>query len=168
MNKDRIIHQGDTAKYQVIIRHEDFDQQTDPFRVVVHGGIPDTPVTIDREDMLHDEDGNFFMLVQTAGLVGPLKAYCHYFVTDSDMGSGQREEIDIQMLAFVTDTPCPRIPCCGQCAEADGHVTYKRVYASDVNTAYLNLRDSNKENLLDRNGKQLRVHRADEDYYEDK
>ena len=46
MNKDRIIHQGDTAKYQVIIRHEDFDQQTDPFHVVVHGGIPDTPVTI--------------------------------------------------------------------------------------------------------------------------
>ncbi len=60
MNKDRIIQQGDTAKFQVIIRHEDFDQQTDPFRVVVHGGIPDTPVTIDRADMLHDEDGNFF------------------------------------------------------------------------------------------------------------
>ena len=168
MDKDKIIHQGDTAKFQVTIQHEDFDQQTDFFCVEIHGGIPDTPVTIDRDDMLHDEDGNFFMLVPTARLVGPLKAYCHYYVTDSDMGSGQREEIDIQMLAFVTDTPCPHIPCCGQCAEADAHVTYRRVYASDVNTAYMNLRDSNKENLLDSNGKQLRVHRADEDYYEDK
>lgn len=168
MDKDRIIQQGDTAKFQVIIRHEDFDQQTDPFCVVLRWGIPEQTMAIDRYDMVTDEDGSFFMKVPTAGLVGPLKAYCHYFVTDSDMGSGQREEIDIQMLAFVTDDPCPHIPCCGQCGEADAHVTYRRVYASDVNTAYLNLRDSNKENLLDSNGKQLRVHRADEDYYEDK
>lgn len=167
MNKDRIIHQGDTAKFQVIIRHEDFDQQTDPFRVVVHGGIPDTPVTIDRADMLHDEDSNFFMLLPTAGLVGPLKAYCHYFVTDSDLGSGQREEIDIQMLAFVTDTPCPRIP--GGCGcVSNAHVQYRRVYASDVNTAWLNLRTSEQQPIVDSEGRQLRVHRADEDYYEDK
>lgn len=165
MDKDRIIQQGDTAKFQVIIRHEDFDQQTDPFRVVVHGGIPDTPVTIDRADMLHDEDGNFFMLVPTAGLVGPLKAYCHYYVTDSDMGSGQREEIDIQMLAFVTDTPCPHIPCCGQCAEDDAHVTYKRVWRSDTRSLYLNVRTADKQPVVDADGKQIRVRKEEKDIY---
>ena len=167
MDKDRIIQQGDTAKYQVIIQHEDFDQQTDPFHVAISWGIPEQVLTIDRADMLHDEDGNFFMIVPTAGLVGPLKAYCHYYVTDSDMGSGQREEIDIQMLAFVTDTPCPHIPGGCGCA-SNAHVQYRRVYASDVNTAWLNLRTSEQQPIVDSEGRQLRVHRADEDYYKDK
>lgn len=165
MDKDRIIQQGDTAKFQVIIQHEDFDQQTDPFRVVVHGGIPDTPVTIDREDMLHDEDGNFFMLMPTAGLVGPLKAECHYTVSDSDFPeTGTRNEVDIQFLAFVTDSPCPHIPCCGQCTGAYAHVQYKRVYGGDVNTAWLNLRTSDKQPIVDSDGRQLRVHKSPEDY----
>jgi hypothetical protein len=165
MDKDRIIQQGDTAKFQVIIKHEDFDQQTDSFCVEIHGGIPDTPVTIDREDMLHNEDGNFFMLVPTAGLVGPLKAYCHYYVTDSDMGSGQREEIDIQMLAFVTDEPCPHVPCCGQCAEDDAHVTYKRVWRNDAHTLYLNLRTADKQPVVDADGKRIRVRKEEKDIY---
>ena len=165
MDKDRIIPQGDTAKFQVIIRHDDFDQQTDPFRVVVHGGIPDTPVTIDRDDMLHDEDGNFFMIVPTAGLVGPLIAYCHYCVTDSDMGSGQREVINIQMLAFVTDDPCPNISCCGQCAEDDEHVTYKRVWRSDTRSLYLNVRTADQQPVVDADGKQIRVRKEEKDIY---
>lgn len=156
MDKDRIIQQGDTAKFQVIIHDEDFDQQTDPFRVVVHGGIPDTPITIDRADMLHDEDGNFFMLVPTAGLVGPLKAYCHYYVPDSDMGRGQREEIDIQMLAFVTDTPCVHLMCCG-CDAREHRVEYKPVYGSDYSTAYLVLRTSEQEVLRDSDGNAFRI-----------
>ena len=165
MEADKIIQQGDTAKFQVIIRHEDFDQQTDPFRVVVHGGIPDTPVTIDRADMLHDEDGNFFMLVPTAGLVGPLKAYCHYSVPDSDLGSGMREEIDIQWLAFVTDTPCPRLSCCQACDESDGHVTYKRVWRNDTRTLYLNLRTADKQPVVDADGRQIRVRKTEEELH---
>lgn len=165
MDKDKIIPQGDTAKFQVIIQHEDFDQQTDPFRVVVHGGIPDTPVTIDRADMLHDEDGNFFMLVPTAGLVGPLIAYCHYCVTDSDMGSGQREVINIQMLAFVTDDPCPNITCSCQCAESDEHVTYKRVWRNDTRSLYLNVRTSDKQPVVDADGKQIRVRKTEEELH---
>jgi len=165
MDKDRIIQQGDTAKYQVIIRHEDFDQQTDPFHVAISWGIPEQVLTIDREDMLHDEDGNFFMLVPTAGLVGPMKAYCHYYVTDSDMGSGQREEIDIQMLAFVTDTPCPHIPCCGQCAEDDAHVTYKRVWRSDTRSVWMNVRTADKQPVMDADGKQIRVHKSKEELH---
>lgn len=165
MDKDRIIQQGDTAKFQVIIRHEDFDQQTDPFRVVLRWGIPEQTMVIDRSDMVTDEDGSFFMLVPTVGLVGTLKAYCHYFVTDSDMGSGQREEIDIQMLAFVTDDPCPHIPCCGQCAEDDAHVTYKRVWRNDTRSLYLNVRTADKQPVVDADGKQIRVRKEEKDVY---
>lgn len=160
MKADKIIQQGDTAKYQVTITHEDFDQQRDPFRVVIHAGIPDTPIIIEREDMMHDEDGNYFMLVPTAGLIGQLKAYCHYWVPDSDLGSGMREEIDIQWLAFVTDTPCPRLSCCQACDKSDGHVTYKRVWRSDTKSMYLNLKSREGEPIKTTDGQQIRVRKT--------
>ena len=62
MKDDIIIPKGDTAKYEVAIMHDDFDQQTDPFFVVLHTNIPEQAITIDREDMLHDEDGHFIYL----------------------------------------------------------------------------------------------------------
>lgn len=165
MEKERIIYQGDTAKYKVEIHHDDFDQQTDSFRVVVVAGIPSVSVTIDREEMLHDEDGNFYMIVPTAGMIGPLKAYCHYMVTDSDMGSGQREEIDIQWLGFVTDAPCPRFGCHFACGETDGHVIYTRIWRNDARTMYLNLRTADKEPIVDSEGRQLRVRKEEKDLY---
>ena len=162
MDKDRIIQQGDTAKFQVIIRHEDFDQQTDPFRVVVHNGIPDAPLTIDRADMLHDEDGNFFILVPTAGMVGPLKVECHYTVPDSDMGSGVREEVDIQFLAFVTDHPCPRLAsCCGCAAEQDAHVRYTRIWRNDANSLYATLLTSDGEPIVTTDAQKVKVRKHD-------
>lgn len=160
MNKD-IIPQGDIAKYQVIITCEDFDQQRDPFRVVIHAGIPDHPVTIDREDMTHDEDGNFFMLVDTAGMVGPMKAYCYYSVPDSDMEGGLREVVDMQWLAFVAVSPCPQLLCCKKCDESDGHVVYKRVWRSDTKSMYLNLKSSEGEPIKTTDGQQLKVRKTE-------
>lgn len=167
MDASRIITQGDTAKYQVEITHPDYDQQTDPFRVVLHCGIPDTPFTIDRSDMLHDEDGNFFMLVPTAGVVGKIKAECHYSVTDSDVEGGSREEVDIQWLGFVTDEPCPRFA--GRCdcglSEEHPHVAYTRIYRNDARSLYLNVRTSGKQPVVDANGKQIRVRKEEKDIY---
>jgi hypothetical protein len=100
-------------------------------------------------------------------MLGLVKAACHYDVADSDMQSGIREEVNYQWLCFVTADPTAKF-CCKFEPGGDGHVVYTRVYGGDIHTAYLNLRDSEKKNLIDSNGKQLRVHRADEDYYEDK
>lgn len=164
MDKDRIIHQSDTAKFQVEINHPDYDQQTDPFYVVLSWGIPEQVLTIDRSDMVTDEEGHFFMSVSTAAMLGRIKAECHYTVPDSDYAEGTRDKVDIQFLAFVTDQPCPRIAgCCGCTAEEDAHVRYTRIWRNDANTLYLNLRDSEKRPLRDSDGNQLRVRKEPKD-----
>lgn len=170
MDKKWLVSQGDVAKYQIEITHADFDQQTDEFKVVLSWGMVRQSMTIEHKDIKHDEDGNFFMMFDSSEMLGLVKATCIYRVPDSDMEIGYREEINYQWLCFVTAEPTAKF-CCEFEAGGDGHVVYTRVYAGDVNTAYLNLRDSEKKNLLDINGNQLRVHKTEDDmhdYYEDK
>lgn len=164
--EDIIIHKGDTAKYEVVINHEDYDQQTDSFHIVLKWGIPEQSLTIDRSEMLHDEDGHFFMLVPTANMYGLIKATCHYMVTDSDLNAGTREEIDIQNIGFVTDSPCAHLDrhlCFG--APEDNHVLYTRIYRNDAKTLYMGVRTSEKELVLDADGKQIRVRKSNKDLY---
>lgn len=166
MDRKYLVSQGDVAKFQIEITHADFVQQTDDFKVVLSWGMVRQSMTIEHKDILHDEDGKFFIVFDSSEMLGLVKAECIYRVTDSDMEIGYREEFNYQWLCFVTADPTARF-CCEFNPGGDGHVVYTRVYAGDVNTAYLNLRDSNKENLLDSEGNQLRVHK-NEDYTEDK
>lgn len=167
IDKTRIVSRGDIAKFKIEITHADFDQQTDDFKVVLSWGMVKQTMTIEHKDIIHDEDGKFFIVFDSSDMLGLVKAACHYDVADSDMQSGIREEVNYQWLCFVTADPTAKF-CCKFEPGGDGHVVYTRVYGGDIHTAYLNLRDSEKKNLIDSNGKQLRVHRADEDYYEDK
>lgn len=170
IDEKRIVSRGDVVKFKVEITHADYDQQQDQFFVVLTWGMFNLSMTIEYADIKHDEDGNFFIVFDSSKMIGWVKAACHYYVPDSDVEGGVREEINYQWLCFVSAEPNP-ILCGDPGIGGDGHVVYTRVYAGDVNTAYLNLRDSNKENLHDSEGKQLRVHKTDEDmsdYYEDK
>lgn len=166
MKDDIIIQKGDTAKYEVAITHDDFDQQTDPFFVVLHTNIPEQTITIDREDMLHDEDGHFYMRVPSGNMAGLVKAICHYTVTDSDIEGGTREEVDIQYIGFVTDSPCvhldKHIPFG---APENNHVLYTRIYRNDAHTLYLNVRTVDKQPVVDAEGKQIRVRKEEKDIY---
>lgn len=170
MDRKWLVSKGDVAKFQIEITHADFDQQTDDFKVVLSWGMMRRSMTIEHKDIKHDEDGNFFIVFDSSEMLGLVKAACIYRVPDSDMEIGYREEINYQWLCFVTADPKAKF-CCEFDAGGDGHVVYTRIYASDVNTAYLNLRDSDKKNLMDNEGKQLRVHKMENDmqeYYEDK
>lgn len=166
IDKTRIVSRGDVAKYKIEITHADFDQQADNFWVVLSWGMFKQNMTIEHADIKHDEDGNFFIVFDSSEMLGWVKVACHYDVPDSDVESGTREEINYQWLCFVTAEPTPQL-CGDKEPGGDGHVVYTRVYSGDVNTAYLNLRDCNQQNLRDSEGKQLRVHK-DEDYTEDK
>ena len=170
MDKKWIVSKGDVAKFQIEITHADFDQQTDDFKVVLSWGMMRQSITIEHKDIKHDEDGNFFIMFDSSEMLGLVKAACIYRVPDSDMELGYREEINYQWICFVTANPTAKF-CCKFEPGGDGHVVYTRVYAADTNTSYLNLRDSNKQNLRDSEGRQLRVHKTEEDmddYYEDK
>jgi hypothetical protein len=170
IDKTRIVSRGDVAKFKIEITHADFDQQTDNFYVVLTWGMFNQSMKIEHADIKHDEDGNFFIVFDSSDMLGLVKAACHYVVQDSDIKSGYREEVNYQWLCFVTADPTARF-CYKFEPGGDGHVVYTRVYAGDVNTAYANLRDCNQQNLLDSDGRQLRVHKTGkdlQDYYEDK
>ena len=163
IDKKWLVSRGDIAKFLIEITHADFDQQTNDFYVVLSWGMFRKSMTIEHQDIMRDDDGHFFVIFDSSDMLGMVKAACHYFVPDSDMNGGYREEVNYQWICFVTSDPTAQF-CCNFEHGGDGHVVYTRVYGSDLNTAFLNLRDSEKNNLLDSDGKQLRVHKAKSDY----
>lgn len=168
MNEDRIITKGDTAKYQIEIEHADFDMVSCNFYVKLLGNMFLREVTVTKEEMPMDEDGNWFLIFSSSDMAGWLQAECHYFVPDSDSESGVREEVDLQWLGFVTAVPAPRFACDGKRwgnYEENPHVKYTRVWRGDVNTLYLNLRTSEQQPIVDCDGKQLRVRKEEKDIY---
>lgn len=160
MEADRIITQGNIAKFRIAITHDGFDQQVDAFRVCLRWGIPQRYLIIDREDMLHDEDGNFYLVFPSSGMQGQLLAECHYGVHDEDVEGDVRDDVDRQWLAFVTDSPCPHFA--GRCdcfGSRDGHVEYERTDDSDVASIYMTLVTSDGQTVTDANGAILKVRR---------
>lgn len=166
INKERIVTKGDIAKFWLNIKHADFLQAEDDYKVVLMWGLLGQRIVIEKKDMATDEDGHIYLLFDSSDMVGWVKAMCIYEVNDSDVEGGIRKEVNDQWLCFVTANPTPNI--CDRKAGGDGHVEYTRVYGSDVHTAWLNLRDSNKQPLLDSDGEQLRVRRTESDVFEDK
>lgn len=166
IDKTRIVTKGDIAKYWLNITHADFTQADDDYRVVLTWGFFGHSKTIEKKDMVTDEDGHIYLLFDSSYMMGWIKATCIYEVNDSDVEGGIRREVNDQWLCFVTSNPTPNI--CDIPAGGDGHVEYTRVYGSDVRTAWLNLRDSNKQPLRDSDGQQLRVHRSESEVFEDK
>jgi len=163
MDAKKIVYKGDTAKWQITIHHADFDQQRDDYRVELRWGMFGKSMTIHKEDMFTDEEGHVFMMFDSSEIVGRVTAYCIYDVPDTDLGSGIRQEIDIQVLCVVTDSPCPHFACDCNPVHGDGqeHVTYNRVFRGDANTLFLNLRTVGQEPIMDSEGKQLRVRKHD-------
>jgi len=168
MDAKYIIKRGDTAKYKVTIHHADFDQARDEYAVVLYYGMMGGRMEIPKKDMPVDEDGNIYMLFNSTDMVGWIKAECHYYVPDSDLQSGVREEVDIQYIGFSTSEPNPKLYCeMPEQILEDGieHVKYERVWRSDVNTLYLQARTSEGEVWRDSEGKVIRVRKEDKDIY---
>lgn len=166
MDKDFLIAQGDTAKFKLTITHADFDQQTDDFKVVLSIGLMGEQVVVEKADMPHDEDGDFYVIFKTDGMVGFIKAETKYYVPDTDIEGGLREEVDYQYLGFATANPCPKFFRNCVCETlTDDHVKWERVWRSDVGTLYLNLRTKDKEPIVTSDGKQVRVRKEDKDIY---
>ena len=166
MDRTRIIQQGDIAKFQVAIDREDYDQVRDDFWVTLRWGIPEQSITIQKSAMITDEEHHYFMVFDSASMLGKITAECHYILPDTDMSDGTRMEIDRQILGFVVNNGCPQFACRRLCVGQDvRHVTYTRAFRDDVNTLYLNLRDSQQRQITDSEGQNLRVRKSEEDLY---
>ena len=165
MDRNYIIQQGDKSKYQILIDYEDFEQDEHDFFVVLTWGIPSQHVIIRKEDMIVNEDAQWFVVFDSSEMLGRLMAECHYFIPDSDVDGGVREAIDRQYIGYVVTNGCPKFSCKKICSTGSQHVFYRRVFGNDVNTSWLNLRTSSKEPIRDSEGNQLRVHKEEKDIY---
>ena len=160
MDNSFIIQRGDTAKYQLTIEHEDFDQNTGEFFVILPWGMKRESLTIQHSAMIQDEDGNWFVIFDSSAMLGKVTAETHYIVEDGDMPDDEREIINRKIIGLVTESPCPRLAGCSCEADSDTGVTWKRVYRSDVGTLYMGLRTCDQEPILDSQGNQLRVRKS--------
>lgn len=165
MDKKFIIQKGDTPKYQITITHPDFDMVRDNFYLILAFGMSDKSLTIQKSEMFFDEDNSCFFMFSSANMTGLVTAACHYFVPDSDMTDGYREEVDYQYIGFSTDDPCPSLACDTCSQQEDAHVSYDRVWRNDVNTLYLNVRTADGEAVMTSEGEQVRVHKTEDELY---
>lgn len=161
MEKDKIIQRGDVAKYQLIITHADFDQQRDPFFVILHFGMSQKTMRIDKEDMHQDEDDNWFVTFPTRGLpLGQVKAETHFMVEDVDACGGRRWEVEFDWIGFVTDDPCPKFSgdsskfCFCRCSN---HVEFIRTFRQDVNSLMARVLYKDGEPVVDQDGRKMFV-----------
>ena len=158
INSKNIIQQGEEAKYRIAIEREGFSMTENPFALTLKWGMQGRTLTIDKSEMLTDEQGNWFFTFNTADMVGVVTVECAYDVPDSDYADGYRTEKEQQPLCFVNTSP--RMP---QMMRDDGgiyqgtYVSYERTLRSDKRSLFRYLRDIFQNYLRDVNGRRLRV-----------
>ena len=155
-NIKNIIQQGEMAKYQVIIEHEDFSMTENDFRLLLTWGMRGDSLTISKADMLENDNGQFYFTFSTKDMVGKVQVECQYDVPDDDYEDGYRTEVERQPLCFVNTSS--KLPCGCDCGLYDGtHVTYVRQTRGGLKTLYVILRDFSDNILRDMNGSILRA-----------
>ena len=155
-NIKNIIQQGEMAKYQVIIEHEDFSMTENDFRLILTWGMRGDSLTISKADMLENDNGQFYFTFNTKDMVGKVQVECQYDVPDDDYEDGYRTEVERQPLCFVNTSA--KLPCGCDCGLYDGnHVTYVRQTRGGLKTLYVILRDFSGNILRDMNGSILRA-----------
>lgn len=155
-NIKNIIQQGEMAKYQVIIEHEDFTMTENDFRLILTWGMRGDSLTISKADMLENDNGQFYFTFATNDMVGKVQVECQYDVPDDDYEDGYRTEVERQPLCFVNASA--KLPSGCDCGLFDGHhVTFVRQTRGGLKTLYVILRDFSGNILRDMNGSILRA-----------
>lgn len=116
-----IIQQGDQGKFQIVIDHDDFDQDTDNFFVTLKWGLMGESLTIQKADMLH-QDERWLILFDTSDIAGNVTAECHYFI-------GVTEVVDSQIICRVSTSEYDWLCSCLYSCNPDdlaGYTNYLR------------------------------------------
>ena len=149
----RIVERGAEVKFKITIEREGFVMSRDDFEVKLSWGMMKQSMTIKKNEMLTNEAGEYFFVFTVANdMVGRLMAECSYDVPDEDYQDGKRTEVNRQCLALVIDHPLPPRICVPGAPVSGCNVTYERVYASDVEEAYLYLTDKHGRKLVTSDG----------------
>lgn len=133
LNCDNIIPCGEEAKYRILILHDGFDQDTDPFRVTLQWGFDGDNMVIDKSQMIRDTSGNYYIKFDTSRMSGKVMAVCSFDVPDSDFPDGLRTEVNRQYLCIVVRNPSPRFLCTPPFS-GDSEVVYKRTSIPNISS----------------------------------
>lgn len=137
-DNQKIIQQGELAKYIVTSNRSDFSLADDDFYIELIYGMLGKKTIIQKSDMLEGLNGQWVMTFDTSDMVGLVTARMVLQVPDTDSGTLIRQEVDSQYIAFVVTSPCPNCICMPSCTD-DHDVTYERTEQSDIASAYQQL-----------------------------
>ena len=92
---------GAELKYKIEIIAGGFSMEEDNFEVVLKCGSKKRTIT--KDQMVNDEQGNFYIVVDTNGFKpGDLFAFTYAYVPDHDCPDGLRTEVDKYKLTTLT------------------------------------------------------------------
>lgn len=157
MDTKNIIQQGERAKYIVTSQSENFDLAEDNFSIELIYGMLGKKITIPKSELVESASDGFIMSFDTSDMIGPVKARLVIEIPDIDMAAGERREVDLQVIAFVVTTPCPKLFTCPACS-GKHDVTYTRTEESSVASEYLRLCDCDGHPLATNDDLYLYVH----------
>lgn len=156
MDATFIIQQGERAKYFVSSKKWNFNFEENSYHLEILYGMFGQKITIQKSDFQYLDDKWVFSF-PTTGMVGPVKARLVMELFDPDCPDDTREEVDEQYIAFVVNTPCPRLQRCPACCEQDREIIYERTEASDIAEKYARLADKFGKRLRTSDGGYLFV-----------
>lgn len=138
MEEIKIVRRGTEAKCYLAIKDvamEDID-----FKVELIYGYRRTTIEIEKSQMLHDTNYNWFFIFDTDTMIGLVTARCTWYLNDMDCPDGERTKVDEQPLCFLADATCTKLFSC-PCAATDSPVTYTFTDESDIASEYVRLCD---------------------------
>lgn len=163
MDATMIIQQGELAKYKVTFTREDFDPEQRDFHIELVYGMMGQVKTIEKSDCQMISSTVWLFSFDTSEMVGKVTARMVMEMSDGDVPTAARQEVDEQMICFVVSTPCPRFLTCPACASTGTHdVTYERTEESNILTIYDVLADLYGRPIMTVNDEYILVLRADE------
>lgn len=163
MDANKIIQQGEEAKFLIAIDREGFDIGTDDFEVILSWGLSGQKLTLKKSDMTPGDYGVYQFGFDSNTMLGQITAECKYYIPDSSYPDGYRTEVDRQLLGFVVSLPNPKFMSC-PIDEKEHYVSYERVLVGDVSLKYSQLLTKNAEPIVTSDGYAIYVRTSHASY----
>lgn len=135
-----ILQRGEKAKFLVYSQNPNFDMETCDFYLEIIYGLREQKITIPKSEFLVNIDMKRIFMFPTDEMVGKLTARMVWQCKDADVQPDElRQEVDEQLIAFVVDTPCPKLFTCPPCGGEGHDVRYELTDESGIAEKYLRL-----------------------------
>lgn len=157
MALSRIVQQGEEVKFQITINHQNFIMNEDNFRVKLTWSMLNKELVITKDQMISNENDEWFFMFPTDKMLGRVKAECSFDVPDTDYPDGFRTEVDRQCILVVITHPLPARICVPIEDGQDHTVVYNRTEESDVAELYAYLTDRNGAHVITADNEKIMV-----------